>query len=349
MKKPKSGQQVSRNGEIIKEMQKGKSKTAHQIQMIKKLLLLGILMGVFSLGSCTLTPPEKPGQSVFLYKDNDGLYEYDFTSGKEELIYKLVEQQVFLDQPYRSFGDTIAIGMVGSAAVSEEYNGQDYFNYEVSVSLKTGKNRESRKTTYTTDAGNQYLNIKVMEVDSQLRQKKVSDTTLPYRGYLYTHRGMIFNNDKGRFYSEHILGNKKVFTENGSVYCTFTTENGNQTDGLITNKYFDPKFGQGYFQPQLDPSGKYVICTFMPGFMKKPAALVKVKLGTEKPEVIKEGKFMSPLFSADGKFVLFRRDAQIDESGAWQSDVYVLNLKTLEETKIARASFAQWAPMLTKK
>jgi len=310
---------------------------------------MGIFLTIVSLTSCAKNPSEKPGQSVFLYKDDDGLYQYDFATGKEKLVYKLTDNQIFLDEPYRLDGDTIGIGMVGLEAARDEYTGQNYFNYEISVNLKTGKNRVSRETTYTTDSGDTKLNIKIMAVDSESRQKKVSDTTMPYRGYVYTRRGMVFNNDKDMLYSEHILGNKKVFSEYGSINCTFTTERGNETDRLINNDYFDPKFGNGYLQPQLDPSGKYVICTFMPGFLTKPAALIKVNLGSKKPQVLKEGQFINPIFSADGKFVLFRRNAEINKSNVWQSEIYILNLKTLEETKIAYASLAQWAPILNKK
>lgn len=304
---------------------------------------ISLVLSIASFLGCQHPPAEKPAQSVFLFKDKDGLYEYDFATGKEKLVHKLQDWQVFLDEPYELSGDVLTFGMVGLQAVSGQYNGIHYYNYCISVDLKTGKSRVSREIKYSTDIADKLLNIKVMAIDSESRQKTASDTTMPYHGYIDSYRGMVFNDEHPRFYSEHRLGNKKTYSENGSLYCNYQTERGSETDLLVENEYFNPKFGNGYLQPQLDPSGTYVICTFAPGgFLKKGASLNKVTLADKKMEVIKDGQFIDPYFSADGKFVLFRRNAEQNKSKAWESEIYILNLKTLEETKIGKAGLAQW-------
>lgn len=294
------------------------------------------LLLAFAISVGCQSPSEKPGQSVFLFRDKDGLYQYDFATGKEKLVHKLKDFQVFLNEPYDLSGDILTFGIVGQQAVSTEYDGLHYYNYYISVDLKTGKSRVSREVKYSTDIANTKLNIKVLENDLEFCQKTVSDTTVPYNGYAYSYRGMDFNR-KPRFYSEHRLGNQKIYTENGSIY--HTTETG--TDLLVENKHFDPKFGNGYLQPRFDPTGTYAICTFAPGFLKKGASLNKLAFD-KKMQVIKEGVFADPLFSADGKFILFRRNETENKNGAWESEIYVFDLETKQETKIATAGFAQW-------
>jgi hypothetical protein len=308
---------------------------------MKRIILIGLGLLLICCENRLQKPSEKPSQSIFMFRDKDGLYEYDVATAKEKLIHKLQDWQVFLDEPYRLSGDTLTFGMVGQQASSTEYEGLNYYNYYVSVDLKTGKNRVSREIKYSTDLADRQLNIKVCDIDLETRQKIVHDTTMPYLGYVSSYRGMVFN-DNRRFYSEHTVGNKKVYSENGSLYCTTSDETGNQTDLLIENQTFDPKFGNGYLQPQLDPTGNYVICTFVPGFLKQGASLYKVILAGKKTEVVKEGLFNGPQFCADGKFVLFSRDLQQNKRQAWESDIYVLDLKTLHETKIGKAGLAQW-------
>jgi hypothetical protein len=309
------------------------------MKILKRIALLLVISGLLS---CQHPPIEKPNQSIFLFKDKDGLYLYDFATAKEKLICKLKDWQVFLDEPYELSGDRLTFGMVGELANSTEYNGIHYYNYYVSVDLKTGKNRVSREIKYSTDIADTVLNIKICDIDTESRQKVVHDTTMAYHGYSSSYRGMVFNNDKTRFYSEHILGNKKAYSENGSLYCNYQNERGSETDLLIENKHFDPKFGNGYLQPQLDPTGTYILFTFAPGFMKQGASLQKVSLADKKITIIKEGKFESPVFSTDGKFILFRRNAEENKLKAWESEVYILNLQTLEETQIGKASLVQW-------
>jgi hypothetical protein len=308
---------------------------------MKLLKTISILITISFIG-CAHTPPAKPNQSVFLFRDKDGLYQYNFETGKEKLLHKVQDWEVFLDEPCKVSGDTITFGMVGQLANSTQYEGLHYTNYYMSVNLKTGKSRVSREIKYSTDIADKLLTIKILDNDSESRQKIVSDTTMPYRGYVDSYRGMIFNDEHPRFYSEHTLGNKKTYSENGSLYCNYKTERGSETDLLIENKQFDPKFGNGYMQPQLDPTETYILFTFLPGFLKQGASLQKIRLADKKIEVIKEGQFADPVFSDDGKFVLFRRNLEENKNKAWESEIYILDLKTLKETKIGQAGLAQW-------
>ncbi|MFT3793106.1 hypothetical protein [Flavobacterium sp.] len=284
-------------------------------------------------------PAENPKQSVYLFKDKDGLYEYDFQTAKEKLIYKCQDFQIFLDEPYTLKNDTLTFGIVGQQGTSSESKGLYYHDYYVSVDLKTGKSRVSREVKYEALEWEKTLNIKVCDIDLEFRQKVVSDTTMPYLGYTYSYRGLKFN--KPNFYSEHRIGHQIAYSLDGSLNY-MTDVDGVQSDILLPNPSFDPRFGGGNLQPQLDPTGSYVLYTFVPVFQKEPASLRKIGLKDKKVEIVKEGIFAHPVISADGKFVLFGRDSEENKLEAWESDIYILDLTTKQETKIAKAGLAQW-------
>ena len=100
----------------------------------------------------------------------------------------------------------------------------------------------------------------------------------------------------------------------------------------------------GYFQPQLDPTGQYAVFRYLPGFMnfKEDASFQKVDIQTKKREVLKTGNFDEPTFSADGNFILFKRDQKQGKSNTWISKIYLLDLTTMKEQKISNAYSAQW-------
>jgi hypothetical protein len=162
-----------------------------------------------------------------------------------------------------------------------------------------------------------------------------------YQGSSSTSKGVSYNNFKPRFFSKQSLGDKSVFSLRGSIYYT------DKSDTILLVEYkghFDPKFGSGYFQPQLDPTGQYAVFHYLPGFLnfKEDASLQKVNIRTKKIEILKTGDFNNPTFSADGKFILFSRDQKEGKLNTWISKIYLLELTSLKEQKISNAYSAQW-------
>jgi len=304
---------------------------------------LTILILTFAtLLSCTgLT--SQPKQSIYLFKDKDGLYLYDPTTDKEKIIYKASDNQVFLDEPFQLSNDTLTFGFSGELTftdTSDYSEGQKYYNDYFSVDLNSGKNWLSRKILYEV-IGHTTLNIKTLSVDINGKTSVLSDTSMMFQGSSSTSKGITYNNFKPRFFSKQSLGDKSVFSLRGSIYYTYKSD----TTLLVEYKgHFDPKFGSGYFQPQLDPTGQYAVFRYLPGFMnfKEDASLQKVNVQTKKTEILKTGDFDKPTFSADGKFILFKRDQKQGKSNTWISKIYLLDLTTMKELKISNAYSAQW-------
>lgn len=297
-----------------------------------------------TLISCALKPSSRPKQSVYLLKDKDGLYLYDSTSDKERLIFKATDNQIFLDEPIKISGDTLTFGIKGELVFAEtsptESGGERYFKDYYSVCLKTGKSWLSGKISYEV-LGHSTLRIKSLSFDTSGNPNVLSDTSVIFKGTSTTSKGVVYNDFKPRFFSKHSIGNKSVFSLRGSIYYTDKSD----TTLLVEYKgHFDPKFGSGYFQPQLDPTGEYVIFRYLPGFMNftEDASLQKVDVKSRKIEIIKSGTFNHPTFSADGKFILFSRDQREGKLNTWISKIYLLDLTTLKERKISHAYSAQW-------
>jgi hypothetical protein len=309
------------------------------VQTTTKLTIL--ILTVSTLLSCNYVPTSHPKQSIYLFKDKDGLYLYDLTTNKERIIFKASDNQVFLDEPYQLYNNTLTFGFRGELTFTDTSNyseDQKYFNEYYSVDLKTGKNWLSRKIRYEVTGDT--LNIKTLLIDINSNTTVLSDTSMIYQGSSSTPKGISYNNFKPRFFSKHSLGDKSVFSLQGSIYYTDKSD----TTLLVEYKgHFDPKFGTGYFQPQLDPTGQYVVFRYLPGFTSvKDASIQKVNIQTKKTEILKTGDFDEPTFSRNGKFILFKRDQKQGSSNTWISEIYLLDLATLKEQKISNAYSAQW-------
>ena len=317
---------------------------SHFRKTVKTRKLTIIILILATLLSCAAGLTSPPKQSIYLFKDKDGLYIYAPTTKQEKIIFTATDKQVFLDESLKISGDTLTFGIKGELVFAEtsptESGGERYFNDYFSVDLKTGENWLSGKILYEV-IGHSTLNIKTILTDANGKTTFKSDTSMVYEGSSSTSKGVTYNNFKPRFFSKQKLGDKSVFSLRGSIYFTDKLD----TTLLVEYKgHFDPKFGSGYFQPQLDPTGQYVIFRYLPGFMnfKEDASLQKVIIQTKKSEILKAGDFDEPTFSTDGKFILFKRDQKKGKSNTWVSKIYLLDLTTLKEQKISNAYSAQW-------
>jgi len=257
-----------------------------------------LILTVATLLSCSNGLTSRPKQSIYLFKDKDGLYVYNPTTYKETIIYKASDNQVFLDEPYRLSNDTLTFGFKGELVFAEtspsESGGERYSKEYFSVDLKTGKNWLYRKILYEV-IGHTTLNIKTLMVDSNGKTTVLSDTSMAYQGSYTTSKGPTYNDFKPRFFSKHSLGDKTVFSLRGKIYYTDKSD----TTLLVDYKgNFDPKFGSGYFQPQLDPKGQYAIFGYLPGFLnfKENASLQKVNIQTKKIEILKSSDLLKRNF-----------------------------------------------------
>jgi hypothetical protein len=316
------------------------------MQIIKFILLFSL---VSTLLSCSTDTTVIHCQSIYLFKDKDGLYLYDPQTDKEKIIFKATDNQVFLDEPIKIVGDTITFGIKGDlvfAKTSEtESGGERYFNDYYSVNLKTGKSWLSEKVIYEV-IGHSKLNIKILQYNNGQNATITLDSTMKYQGSSSSYKGTKYNQFNPRFYTVHSLGESSVFSNRGSIYYV------SKQDTVLlaqNNTMFNPKTGGGFFDPQIAPSGEFVVFSFHPGLWdtNNEPSLQKINIKTKRIEIMKKGDYYNPTFSADGKFMLYSRDEKEGKSTTWISDIYLLDLTTLKEKKISQAYSAKWRPGAT--
>ena len=302
---------------------------------------LSIILTILAFKGCL--PRQTPNQSILLFKDKDGIYQYDPTKGKEKIIFKSTNTQIFLDEPFRLIGDTLTFGVEGKFSYSDTANnsaGGKYFKDYISVDLKSENNWLSAKILYEV-VGHDTLKIRSQTFNPKGFITFQSDTSMIFKGLSSTYKGYTFNDFKPRFFSKSTVGEKTVFSLRGNIYYV---DKGDTIKIVDYNGSFDPKFGSGYFEPQLDPTGQYAVFRYLPGLMKftESPSLQKVDLRTKHVEKIKSGDFVEPLFSKDGQFLLFKRNERQGNKDTWISDIKLLDLKTNYEWKIGEANAASW-------
>lgn len=309
--------------------------------LIRNFIILILLFG--SLLTCTKRQPTILTQSIFLFKDKDGLYLFDPVAQTEKLVYKTNNNQVFLDQPYELSNNILTFGFRGEKTLKEKGNyelGENYYTEFYSINLNTNKTWLSKKVLYDV-MGHDSLKIKIVNIDTNHKTTVYVQKAEKLSGSSSSYKGIMYNDSKPRFFSSHSIGDKTVFSSEGNIYYI------NKLDTTLLVKFdghFDMKFGSGYFEPRLDPKGEYVIFSYLPGFlnMKEKTSLQKINIKDKDIELIKNGDFSNPAFSKDGNFLLFQRNESEGLNNTWASEIYLLDLTTLNEKKISTANSFQW-------
>jgi hypothetical protein len=277
-----------------------------------------------------------PEQQVFLFKDKDGIYLSDLKNGKDTLIYRADKEQIFLDEPYTLINDILTFGIKGRLEFNSD--SESYSKIYYSLDLSNGRYWISSKIIYT--AINKQLDILSLLFDSKGNLISSIDSVTEWKSTTSSYKGVEYNEITPRFYSKHELNDKVVFSLKGSIYYVY------KSDTILiaeNDKVFDPKFGNGYSQPQIDPKCEYVICYYNPGifnfFLRR--SLKRINLADKEILKIKNGVFGNPKFSNDGNYLLFKRNSRV-KNNSWISDIYIMDLNSKKEIKIGEADIAYW-------
>jgi len=215
-------------------------------------ILFIFFIAVLTFCSCKRGEKEEPQQSVLLFKDKDELYLHDFIKKKDTVIFKADSNQIFLDEQCEFSEDTLQFGFRGEYDYPNETNtlkGDIYYKTYYSLVLKTGDNWISKKVLYeASESDTLKITTQVFAQNGKLISSK--DSLTKYQGLSSTYKGITYNDNKPRFFSQSTVGDKSVYSLRGNIYLTY------QADTTLLVKFdghFDSKFGSGYFQPKLDP------------------------------------------------------------------------------------------------
>jgi hypothetical protein len=299
---------------------------------------------VVSLG-CHQRQRTYPHQSVYLFKDKDGLYRYDFKNRKETLVLKAGNGQIFLDEACQFLGDTLIVGIKGGFSTNKDIVNDEreiYYDDYCNVDLRTGANWISEKKIYETRMQGETIKMTSQFFAQNGKLNTVKDSLMKFESEESSYKGVIFNMDGPRFFSKSTVGDKTVYSLRGNIYLA---ENRDTTLLVKFEGHFDPKFGSGYLSPKVDPTGSYALFVYAPGafhFFERES-LQRIDLKTKKVTTILYGAFTGMTFSNDGNFLLFRRNEREGTNDTWLSDIFILDLHSGEVYKIGNAYSAQWS------
>ena len=310
------------------------------METVFKVLLLAFSVTLFGCGS---NFSELPAHKVLLFKDKFGIYSYDPTSKQDKKIYKATANEIFLREPVKVFGDTLVFAVKGELKVSTQNNGVERYTKKFfSLNLSNGQAFLSKTVDYFIESGKMKIQTTSFTPSGSVLSRADSFTT--WRGGSYSSTSVEYNEEAERYFSQSVIVKEQsAFSRSGNIYYA------KSSDTSLLVEYtgnFDPKFGSGYYQPQISHSGDFLLFRYLPGFQlinltDKPA-LYKIDLPSKRKEKIKKGVFANPVLSTDDKFVLYARDQRQGERDTWISDIYIMELKTLKEQHIGNASFAYW-------
>jgi len=206
--------------------------------------ILIFLFIVVSLG-CN-QPDTYPHQSVYLFKDKDGLYCYDFKNRKETLILKASKGQIFLDEPCRFLGDTLIIGIKGGFSKNKDIGNDEketYYDTYYNIDLRSGRHWISEKKTYEMRMQPENIKLTTQFFGPNGKLTLVKDTVMKFESEESSYKGAVFNTEGPRFFSKSTVGNKTIYSLCGNIYLA---EGHDTTELLKFEGDFDPKFGSGY-------------------------------------------------------------------------------------------------------
>jgi hypothetical protein len=282
-------------------------------------------------------------QNIIIFKDKIGIYEYDSKQKKESLIFKANDKQIFLNEGCLFHNDTMTFAIKGDFKISHNQGERitQYFKEYYLVNLVTKENWLTKKIFYTQSNNNE-VSVKTINYSLTGKVILINDTITESNYSSNGYKNVSFQNYAIGF-SKSSVGEVSVFSQQGSLYIVKK----NDTSLLFKfNGHFSSKFQCGFMEPVIDPSCSYAV------FMNAPESFSfdtinrilfqKINLKSKMVSNIKKGVFSDTQFSKNGKFILYKRDETEGDNNTWTSAIYVMDLESLQETKISNGFNAIW-------
>jgi hypothetical protein len=127
-----------------------------------------------------------------------------------------------------------------------------------------------------------------------------------------------------RFYSKsNKVNGKTVYSRNGNLYLTWLN-----TDTLLleSQNHFDPKFGTGYYEPNLSADGKSLLFRKLGGLslFGDNGKLIEMDIVTREVKTVLDQTCISPQYSSNGKFIVYQ----------YKKEIYLYEIATKKKKKV---------------
>ena len=339
--------------------------------MINPLYLLVTILLATQCSSVSTTEKDEHSDLQLLYTvDKEGLFLYDLKTGKTNTIYST--QEKFLDDEMEFLNDSIFIVVHQSKSREEEkerlvyskymqradgdstfitdnppYKTVDTYVYVTKTFFKVNVNTYSNFKSKTIDyehIDHRILKIKTSLFDAAGQIISVLDTTIECGGTSVSYSGIRFCDFQERYFSksENVNG-KQIFSSNGNLYIT---EKSDTTLLLKFDGHFEPKFGNGFYNPTLSPDGKKVTYQYLAGFLRKGSAMFEMNINTKNKKQILDETYFHPVYSPDGMKIAVAKKERQTNSETWTKTIYAYDFKTAEIKKVGNGSEYFWRPKI---
>jgi len=316
-------------------------------ERMRLLYLPSILLIVILVSSCAAKEEELPDQAILLFKDTNGLYNYDLKTDSEKLMYKLDPAEFFTNDPVIFSGNKIALRIFKRKLYTKEEfykrpksSASRTFVYRtILLDTNTLHHRLTEKTVYDLFSDGNFLQRKT-RYDTAGKLVSEKDSLFVASSYSQSQNGIYFNTTFSRFAGISTIGNQTVYSFEGNLY---KVDNKNKDTSLLL-KYpvgFSRKLSCSFFCPVISPTGRSAVFIYAPDFTTPfdgENVLMSIDLTSGNTAFLKSGMFRRLEFSNDGRFLLYNKYMEDDIA----SNIYILDLQTLKEKKIGEAEKANW-------
>lgn len=304
--------------------------------------------------------------------DKDGVYLYSLINNKSKVIYKT--DRVILSEYFKQINDsTIQVGHQSKLRSEEKerivnskyfYNANgdssfitdtppytliDKYDYLTDsiyhIDIKTTKSFLAKVIDYEH---NEYTILKIKTRNFNQVGKLISqkDTSYICKSTSTSSKGVRFCNLVRNYAeSETVLG-KTIIAERGDLIL----KEGNIKSVILKFEgYFEPKFGNGYFNPTLTSDGKKTSFQYFSGMFKKGSCIIEMEINTKiKRKLVGEG-YSNPKYSPNNKLLLLLANNRQSKGNTWINDIYIFDIASKTNTKIAQGECYLWLNNLNKK
>lgn len=280
-----------------------------------------LVISVFTSCKTTTTVQEdstEQGLSVLYAINNDGIYQYNYSSNKSKKIVSL--EELFIPNSLQMINDSVGIIAIENDGSTDLVYTSIFYHFNLK-SKTSGKYKEVQyqkvnnivevKTEYYSSTGNitktltktltctaknyRFKKLLCCGIDKYLEEQESSNKSID----VYSEKGSLFIN------------------ENDSVYPLIEFE-GTVARGRRT-------FGLGYSHPSISADGKSVVAEFKSNSgVRSGIDICLIDVSTkQKTTLIENEQYFKPILSADKRFLLVGKGRLNDEDGELKDNVFL--------------------------
>ncbi|PKP49858.1 MAG: hypothetical protein CVT95_03005 [Bacteroidetes bacterium HGW-Bacteroidetes-12] len=294
-----------------------------------------LLIFIF-FNSCNLLKNNNPlinNDEQILYTTSSGVYIFDLTTRNSELL--LERDNLFL--PYRVKSNFNEKDVIFGKKTTPENSNENQFNFY--YFNNTSKELWKFKT-YLLKKQEYHFNIIITQFSNSGNINFINDTLVPCDTF-NVEKKIVNCNEWSLVLKNSTITSKEVFSRKGNVYLK---ENGKEELIIESDNTKGRRVIGGYVNPQLSNNQQKIIVQYSPNLVSDKAGIYEVDLETKNLNFVLAGKEnLLPKYAKNDDKIMIARNKRMSQEGYWIYDLFVYNLLTKREFKVAEeVTYFEW-------